>query len=144
MLLKKNGKRSSGKRIKHIEIRYYFVTDILKRSKLRIYYFPTENMIGDLFTRSLQGTLFQKSCRLLLNLPNEISGTTDDHFPDEQECVENSPTGTRESLIETSPTGTRESGIDTSNMTRCLIQISNQNTKILQRAYADILKSKSP
>jgi hypothetical protein len=33
MLLEKNGKASSGKRTKHINIRYYFVTDRISKGE---------------------------------------------------------------------------------------------------------------
>ena len=140
MLLANNGKSSSGKRTRHINIRYYFVTDHMKRSKISIDYFPTENMIGEFFTNKLQGALFQKFCRLILNLPNEISNNTDDHCPAEQDCVETSITGNQESVIETSPMGTWESLIYTINGTRCSIQISKHKAKTAQQTYSDVLK----
>ena len=55
MLLANNRKQSSVKRTGHIEIKYYFVTDNVRRSKLRVDYCPTDNIIGDLFTKPLQG-----------------------------------------------------------------------------------------
>ena len=87
IFLANNGKRSSGKRTRHIQIRYYFVTDNMKLSKLTIDYCPTENIIGYFFTKKLQGALFQKFCKLIMNLPNEISSNIDHHCPAEQECV---------------------------------------------------------
>jgi len=68
MLLARNGKQSSGKSTRHIEIRYYFVTDNIQRGKLRVEYCPTEEMLGDFFTKPLQGTLFRKFRSLILNL----------------------------------------------------------------------------
>ena len=47
--LEQNGKASSGKRTRHIAIRYYFVTDRIAGGDLRIDYCPTENMLADLF-----------------------------------------------------------------------------------------------
>ena len=53
--LEQNGKASSGKRTRHIEIRYYFVTDRIAGGDLRVDYCPTENMLADFFTKPLQG-----------------------------------------------------------------------------------------
>ena len=60
ILLEKNGKRSSGKRTKHINVRYYFVHDKWKRKELDIKFCPTEDMVGDFFTKPLQGAGFIK------------------------------------------------------------------------------------
>ena len=57
--LEKNGMRSSGKRTRHINIRYFFITDCMTVNELSINYYPTLDMIGDYFTKSLQGTLFK-------------------------------------------------------------------------------------
>ena len=55
ILLEKNGKNSSSKRTKHINIRYYFITDRIKNVELKIEYCPTDNMVADYFTMPLQG-----------------------------------------------------------------------------------------
>ena len=81
ILLGNNGRRSSGKRTRHIEIRYYFVTDNVKRKNIRIEYCPTEEMIADFFTKPLQGRQFRKLRRFIMNLPSDIES-------DPQECVE--------------------------------------------------------
>ena len=57
--LEKNGKASSGKRTRHIAIRYYFVTDRISGGYIRVDYCPTENMLADFFTKPLQGKLFR-------------------------------------------------------------------------------------
>jgi len=41
MLLENNRKRSSSKKTRHIEIRYFFVTDNIKRKQMRVEYCPT-------------------------------------------------------------------------------------------------------
>ena len=45
--LEQNGKASSGKRTRHIEIRYYFVTDRITGGDLRVDYCSTENILAD-------------------------------------------------------------------------------------------------
>jgi hypothetical protein len=60
MLLAKNGKKSSGKRTRHINIRYFFVSDRVKSKEVSIDYCPTGDMIADFFTKPLQGSGFRK------------------------------------------------------------------------------------
>ena len=60
ILLKRNGKRSSKKGTRFINIRYFFITDKVKSGKVDIKYMPTGEMIGDYFTKPLQGALFRK------------------------------------------------------------------------------------
>ena len=60
ILLEKNGKISSSKQTKHIHMRYYFIQDRWKKGKVDIKYCPTDEMIGDFFTKPLQGKTFVK------------------------------------------------------------------------------------
>ena len=73
MLLETNGKGSSGKRTRHINIRYFFVTDRVKNGELSIKYCPTEEMIADYFTKPLQGRAFQNFQKFILNLDDSHS-----------------------------------------------------------------------
>ena len=59
ILMEKNGKASSSKRTKHINIRYYFVTDRVKKQELTVEWCPTGDMIGDYMTKPTQGALFR-------------------------------------------------------------------------------------
>jgi hypothetical protein len=68
ILLEKNGRKSSGKRTKHLNIRYYFITDRISRKELSVVYCPTEEMIGDFFTKPLQGKLFYRFRAVIMNL----------------------------------------------------------------------------
>jgi hypothetical protein len=54
ILLEKNGKASSGRCTRHLDIRYFFVTDPVKKGDLRIEYCPTGDMVADFFTKPLQ------------------------------------------------------------------------------------------
>ena len=60
MLLEKNGKASSSKRTKHINIRYYFVTNRIKQRDLTVQWCPTGDMVADFMTKPTQGALFKK------------------------------------------------------------------------------------
>ena len=68
ILLEKNGMESSGKRTRHINVRYFFMKDCVDRRLLKIEYCPTEDMLGDFPSKPLQGALFKKHRKALLNL----------------------------------------------------------------------------
>ena len=46
ILLEKNGKSSSGHRTKHINLQYFFLTDLIKMGEMSIDYCPTGDMLG--------------------------------------------------------------------------------------------------
>jgi hypothetical protein len=60
IILEKNGKASSSKRTKHINIRYLFITDRVKKEEVSVVWCPTGDMIRDFVTNPLQGALFRK------------------------------------------------------------------------------------
>lgn len=49
---------SSSKQTHHMDIWYCFVTNSAASSKVGIEYCPTKEMLGDFFTKPLQGSLF--------------------------------------------------------------------------------------
>jgi hypothetical protein len=75
MLLEKNGKKSSGKRTRHINIRYFFVADRVQAKEVSIDYCPTGDMTGDFFTKPLQGSKFRKFRDQIMNM----ASLKDDH-----------------------------------------------------------------
>ena len=58
MLLEQNGILSSSKRTKHINVQYYFIKDCIDKKEIHVIYCPTDLMIADYFTKTLQGTKF--------------------------------------------------------------------------------------
>jgi hypothetical protein len=84
MLLAKNGRASSGRRTRHVDIRYFFVTDRIKNGELRIEYCPTADMVADFFTKPLQGSLFRKLRAIILNIPGRALNAD---ASASQECV---------------------------------------------------------
>jgi hypothetical protein len=54
-----NGKQSSTKRTRHINIRYFYVTSKIKSGSIRVVYHPTKQMVSDYLTKPLQGSLFR-------------------------------------------------------------------------------------
>jgi hypothetical protein len=60
ILLERNGKASSSKRTKHINIRYYFVSDRINQGERTVEWCPTGDMTADFMTKPTQGALFRK------------------------------------------------------------------------------------
>jgi hypothetical protein len=60
ILLEKNGKASSSKRTKHVNIRYFFITDRVDKGDISLVWCLTGDMIRDFMTKPLQGALFRK------------------------------------------------------------------------------------
>jgi hypothetical protein len=60
ILMERNGKASSSKRTKHINIRYYFVMDRINKKELTVEWCSTGDMIGDYMTKPTQAALFKK------------------------------------------------------------------------------------
>jgi hypothetical protein len=99
ILLEKNGRSSSSKRTRHMNIRYFFITDRVQSKEIDIQYCPTEEMFADYFTKPLQGNLFRRmrdyimnfnptnkyysGCRSVLN--NECDVNSDDTEDEEVE-----------------------------------------------------------
>jgi hypothetical protein len=66
ILLEENGKKSSSKRTRALNIRYFFLTDQIAKGNLIVEYCPTTEMIADYFSKPLQGKLFQKFRRSIM------------------------------------------------------------------------------
>ena len=58
ILLEVNGKKSSSKRTRALNIRYFFITDQVHRGNATILYCPTDLMVGDFMTKPTQGMKF--------------------------------------------------------------------------------------
>jgi hypothetical protein len=68
IFLEKNGRQSSTKRTRHINIRYFFVKDRVASEEVKIEHCPTLDMVADYFTKPLQGALFYKLRDLIMNI----------------------------------------------------------------------------
>ena len=66
--LAKNGHKSVGQRSRHINIRYFFVTDQVKRGIVTIEYCPTDDMKGDYMSKPLTGGKFEGHRVDIMNL----------------------------------------------------------------------------
>jgi hypothetical protein len=87
-LMERNGKRSSTKRTRHINIRYFFITDCIKDGGIDVEYCPTENMLADIFTKPLQGNAFRKFRDAVLNTHSSSADSSACSTSESQECVE--------------------------------------------------------
>jgi hypothetical protein len=67
MKLEANGKASSGKRTRHFNIKYFYITDLIERKEVKIQYCPTDLMVADFMTKPLTGTKFKKLRKMIMN-----------------------------------------------------------------------------
>jgi hypothetical protein len=72
ILLEKNGKASSGKRTKHINVRYFFIKDRIGSGEITVKHCPATEMLADHFTKPLQGTMFRKSRAEIQGVPIDM------------------------------------------------------------------------
>ena len=64
--MEKNGRLSAGPKSRHINIRYFWIKDMVKDANITIRHCPTTVMLADFFTKPLQGQLFHKFKAVLL------------------------------------------------------------------------------
>ena len=75
--MEQNGWKSSSRRTKHIDVRYFYVTDHLKKKDVsRMVYKLTGDMQSDYFTNTLQEQAFNNHQKILMGL----DGTNDYKF----------------------------------------------------------------
>ena len=65
-----NGKSNSA-RTRHIAVRYFFLADRIKSGEITVEYLETSEMIADILTKPMQGSMFKRLRSLLLNWPME-------------------------------------------------------------------------
>jgi hypothetical protein len=68
MKLEQNGKASSGKRTRHFNIKYFYITDLIQQKEVSIKYCPTDQMIADYLTKPITGSKFHHFRKIILNL----------------------------------------------------------------------------
>ena len=68
ILSEKNGYESVGKQSRHIDIGCFHIEDCYDRQELDIKYCPTDKMVGDHFTKPLQGKKFYEFRKMIMNL----------------------------------------------------------------------------
>jgi hypothetical protein len=63
-----NGKSSTGKRTRHLDIKYFYITDLIERKEINVEYCPTESMVADYMTKPMTGAKFNKFRRIIMNM----------------------------------------------------------------------------
>ena len=71
ILLETNGMKSVNKGSRHIDIKYFFITDNVKGKELKIISCPTEEMRAGFYTKPLQGAVFIKHRDAIFRIDNE-------------------------------------------------------------------------
>ena len=66
--LEKNGKSSSGQRTRHLNIRFFYIKDLLDKKEFDVEYCSTEAMQADFLSKPLQGELFEKQMKWLMGI----------------------------------------------------------------------------
>jgi hypothetical protein len=60
ILLEQNGRASSSKHTRHINIQYFFISDWVNMKEVSLHWCPTKEMVADFWTKPLQGSHFRK------------------------------------------------------------------------------------
>ena len=66
MILQKKGRSALGKRSRASDVRFFVIKASVEKNDLKIEHCPTDLMIGDFFTKPLQGAKFQYFSNLVL------------------------------------------------------------------------------
>ena len=74
MLLEFNDTYSIGKMTRYISIIIFFITNHIKNRDIIVEHDPTDRMIADFFTKPLQGALFRKCRKEILNEDELFTG----------------------------------------------------------------------
>ena len=62
------GVRQVAKGLENINVWYFFVTDQINSGAIKIEYCPNLDIIGDYFTKPLQGSLFQNFRNVIIGI----------------------------------------------------------------------------
>ena len=66
--LAENGKYSSGKRTRHFDIKYFYITDLINRKEVSIEYCSSNDMLADYHTKPLIGEKFEMIRNKIMNI----------------------------------------------------------------------------
>ena len=55
----------SHTRLKHIDIKYHYVRETIEKKVVKLEYCPTQDMVGDIFTKGLPKPAFEKFRHLM-------------------------------------------------------------------------------
>ena len=106
--LLKHGKKSSSRRIRHIDIRLFNIKDKLSQEGIEVVYCPTKKMVADFFTKPLQGSQFRFLRRIVLGM--EPMSSLDLLLPDAPSIKESVGKHGKHGMPESHPSMVKEEG----------------------------------
>ena len=62
--IQQKGEESGSRRTRHLDICYFFMKDLFEQANIKVRNCKTEEILGDFFTKPLQGALDIHSCRI--------------------------------------------------------------------------------
>ena len=68
IVLANKNKGSTITRTKHIQVRFFYVKQLIEQNHIKIEYLPTEEMVADILTKPITGKLFIKLRNKILNI----------------------------------------------------------------------------
>ena len=68
VLLQKNGRASTGKRSRHLNIKLFYITDLINDKQMQVECCLTDEMMADFMTKPKQGSAFVKLRTRIMNL----------------------------------------------------------------------------
>jgi hypothetical protein len=86
----KNGRRSCGPNLRHIDVRYFWIKDRLGIGNIDVVYCPMEQMLADFITKPLQGSLFRKLKAVIMGHKHVDSLTEIPVAPSQERVAEDS------------------------------------------------------
>ena len=86
--LEQTGRNSCTGNSRHINIRFFFIKDRIDNKEVSVCYCPTELMLGDFYTKALQGSLFYKFRDVLMGY-KKIETIMPSHITEFEERVGN-------------------------------------------------------
>ena len=66
--LAENSKHSSGKRIRHFDIKYFYITDLINQKEVSIKYFSSNDTLADYHTKPLIGEKYKNMRNKIMNM----------------------------------------------------------------------------
>jgi hypothetical protein len=91
ILLEKNGKKSSSKRTRALNIRYFFIADQVEKGHMLVEYCPTGEMVADFMSKPLQGKLFVKFRDFIMGVSSQAKVSDDRSVLDVKDGVSTPP-----------------------------------------------------
>ena len=70
--MEKYGKASCSKQTRHLDVKYFYITDHVKSGDIEIQHCSTDRLPADFMTKAVQGSLFIKFRNMIMGLDEDI------------------------------------------------------------------------